>query len=75
MYSRQPISSSYLLYERLKTAAISINIKDALPPQQNPATPIVETPLLFRAAITAIASSHPLSFKKQKTHKFELDTQ
>ena len=32
-----------------------------LPPQQNPPAPMAETPLLFRAAITALASSYPLS--------------
>ena len=32
-----------------------------LPPQQKPAAPMAETPLLLRAAITALASSFPLS--------------
>ncbi len=32
-----------------------------LPPQQKPAEAMAETPLLFRAAITSLASSQPLS--------------
>ena len=35
-----------------------------LPPQQKPPAPMAETPLLFKAAITALASSYPLSYKE-----------
>lgn len=35
-----------------------------LPPQQKPAAPIAEIPLLFKSAITDFASLYPLSYKK-----------
>lgn len=34
-----------------------------LPPQQNPAAPIAEIPLLFRSSITGFDSSNPLSYQ------------
>ena len=40
-----------------------INDKNS-PPQQKPAAPTAETPLLFTASITGFASSNPLSFRK-----------
>ena len=33
------------------------------PPQQKPTAPIAETPLLFKASITTLTSSNPLSYK------------
>jgi len=37
---------------------------ESLPPQQNPAAPIAETPFSFNAAIIGFASSNPLSYMK-----------
>jgi hypothetical protein len=37
-----------------------------LPPQQKPAAPIAETPWLFRAASTGLASSYPFSYTSSK---------
>lgn len=36
------------------------------PPQQKPAAPIAETPLLFKASITGFASSNPFSYPCEK---------
>ena len=35
---------------------------ESLPPQQNPAAPIAETPFSFNAATIGFASSNPLSY-------------
>lgn len=37
--------------------------KTELPPQQKPAAPMDLTPLLFRAEIRGLVSSHALSYK------------
>lgn len=37
--------------------------KRSSPPQQNPATPMADAPLVLKAAITGLASSYPLSYK------------
>ena len=51
-----PIKESLTLKKKEKMKA-----SDCLPPQQKPAAPIAEAPLLLRAAITTLASSYPFS--------------
>ena len=41
------------------------------PPQQKPAAPIADMPLLFKASITAFASSNPLSCQSWNTKSFQ----
>ena len=51
-------------FQRIKALSSLSNLKlkvNHLPPQQKPAAPMAETPLLFRAVITGLASSYPLS--------------
>lgn len=38
--------------------------KSRSPPQQKPAAPTADTPFFFKAAITGLASSYPLSYKE-----------
>lgn len=45
--------------------------KKILPPQQKPAAPIADTPLLLRASMTGFVSSKPLSYKKSNRIGFQ----
>ena len=52
-------------HKRKKGSLIhTLTSKEISPPQQNPAAPIADTPLLSRAATTCLASSNPLSYQK-----------
>ena len=51
-------------FQKIQALSSSSKLKlksNHLPPQQKPAAPMAENPLLFKASITGLASSNPFS--------------